>query len=744
MKFSFKGKGGGGGKSGGGFKMLLLKHGEKIGMVVVGVCVALFLYKAVGRERLPADNQHDKLLELVNRSDQNIRTYTWQQAIDASAEMAEGETPYAALVKEIDASAVAPVPADKYATAGTGLDPAVVPPTQLRSDPVLLSVTDIEVNGWSALIPFVDEATRRKRAIEAARLAAEQKKKAEKMAEDIAREAERGGRGGRGGGEYAGGPGPGYGGEMGYGAEGMVDPDHPNRRMATAMIRPEGVPLQGDELVKPVYGATILAKVPVEDQKKLYRDALENAKGGFMPDRDRPKYVGVYLQRAEVTESGAELKWEPVTLRSGTGKRPWPAVAGKSIADAVADWPMEMEEVADTRYVHPLLTFPLPPLVGQNWGDRAKLADVPLQADYNAEEEMKKQMTPEEKPAEEGKEDDLFSGPGPGTIPGSEFGPGPGRMPYGGGEGGYGGYGGGPGGMRYGGGEGGGYAVGRGEGAMGYGGMSYGGEGAMGGMGYGGEMGMGGGGGMGVRRNFEGMEEPMPQQPFWMFRFFDTNVEPGKRYKYRVQLVLSDVNGYMPRQFLDGKVIARLPKLPTKPTEKYTVPALKTPWSEPSPVVSIPMAGEVRVAQTTPATDRQFNSEPTVKLLVKSFDLDEAGKAIQAAIEEEFRRGSVMNLTKAAETLVGPYIDKIDSFKFRTGATLLDIQGGEPITSDLTAPSKILVMDAGGRLSVRDELTDIGEVEQHRLIFAPPDKNQPYPGGYGGEYGGPVGRGRGN
>jgi hypothetical protein len=742
MKFSFKGKGGGGGKSGGGIKALLLKHGEKIGMAVVAVCVVGFLYSAMGREKLAPDMQHDVLLNKVNTSKQNIDGYTWEQALQASAEAAEGETPNVLLAQEMTGEAVAPVPFDPYKGDGKGLDRPVVPPTVLREDPVLLSVTDIEVHGWSALIPLIDEATRRQRLKEAARLEEKRRKDAEKLAAEMARDA---GRGGEGRGPV--GPGPGYGREMGYGAEGMIDPENPDRRMSNAMVRPEGVALQGDEKVVIEYGATILAKVPVEEQMKLYRDALENAKGGFMPDRDRPRYMGAYLQRAEVTDNGAELKWEPVMLRSGSGKKPWPAVTGRTIADAVYDWPMEMEEIADTRYVHPLLTFPLPPLVGQNWGERAKLADVPLQADFNADEEMRKQMESAEKPAEAEGEENLFGGAAPGVAPGTGYGSSE-RMPYGGG-GGYGG------GMRYGeggGGYGGGMRYGEGGGGYGPVGRPGGGEGEMGGYGRGyggggygygggGEMGMGGGA-TGVRRNFEAIEEPFAQKPFWMFRFFDMNVEPGKRYRYRVQLVLTDVNGYIPRQFLSGKVIERLPPMPEKVTNKPLPPQLrKTDWSQPSPTVSIPMAGEVRVAQTTPAADRQFNSEPTAKLLVKSFDVDEAGKAIQAAIEEEFRRGSVMNLVKDAETVVGQYIDKIDDFKFRTGATLLDIQGGEQVIGDINAPAKVLVMDAGGRLAVREELTDIAEVEQHRAIFAEPEPGQPMMG-YGGEGG--YGRSRGD
>jgi hypothetical protein len=220
-----------------------------------------------------------------------------------------------------------------------------------------------------------------------------------------------------------------------------------------------------------------------------------------------------------------------------------------------------------------------------------------------------------------------------------------------------------------------------------------------------------------------------------MFRFFDTNVEPGKRYRYRVKLALADVNANVPRHFLDRKVSDRLPPLPTTVSANAPIKSAKpvmTEWSEPSPIVAIPMAGEVRLALATPPNDRQFNGESTAKLLVSSFDIDAEGKAIQAATEEEFRRGSVMNLTKTVEYLIGQYIDKVENFKFRTGTMLVDIRSGKKLPGDLTAPAKVLVMDAGGRLSVRNDLTDIADVELHHAIFDPPDPDDPASeGGFG-------------
>ena len=54
-------------------------------------------------------------------------------------------------------------------------------------------------------------------------------------------------------------------------------------------------------------------------------------------------------------------------------------------------------------------------------------------------------------------------------------------------------------------------------------------------------------------------------------------------------------------------------------------------WSDPSPAVGIPMAGNVRLAETKIPAAEKFNDEPVVKLLVEAFDVDEAGNPIQAA-----------------------------------------------------------------------------------------------------------------
>jgi hypothetical protein len=83
--------------------------------------------------------------------------------------------------------------------------------------------------------------------------------------------------------------------------------------------------------------------------------------------------------------------------------------------------------------------------------------------------------------------------------------------------------------------------------------------GGMGGM-------MGGEGGM-------GMEIKLPE--YRMFRFVDTTVEPGKTYRYRVQISVRNPNYGLPAQYLSQADLADKPILAAKK-------------SEPSPLAHVP------------------------------------------------------------------------------------------------------------------------------------------------------------
>ena len=140
---------------------------------------------------------------------------------------------------------------------------------------------------------------------------------------------------------------------------------------------------------------------------------------------------------------------------------------------------------------------------------------------------------------------------------------------------------------------------------------------------------------------------------------------------------------------------------------------------------------------------KTFNEEPSATLLVESFGLDEKGNAIQAANEKELRRGYVANMVEDAEYITpdGKSIDKIESFKFFTGITVVDMAGGEKLMRDMQAPSRVLLLDPSGELYIHTELDDAPAVQLHKLMFTE-DKRKGRDGEdvHGGGEGGRGGR----
>ena len=258
--------------------------------------------------------------------------------------------------------------------------------------------------------------------------------------------------------------------------------------------------------------------------------------------------------------------------------------------------------------------------------------------------------------------------------------------------------------------------------------MGPGGEGSMGGM--------RGGGGPG---QVAGEHTSLPKGvDYYLLRFFDFSVEPGKKYKYRVKLVIKDPNYGLPQAVLSPAVLDRQ----AKETQQAKARKADKPfyrivekWSDPSPAVGIPMNGNVRLAETkVPAADKA-NDEPTVKMLVEAFDVDESGAPIQAAAEKDFKRGSVANMVQDTEYLVDAMtIDTQKDFKFFTGMTLLDVDGGTKIAGarDMNYPARILVMGPAGELYIHNELDDKSYVDFHKATFEKSADPRMGPGGEGG------------
>lgn len=661
-----------GNSKGGGIKQLLLAHCEKVIAAALVGLAAYFMYASTsieGTERNASD-----LTTLVSSTSAAIEQQTWTD-VPAENKLIAYEVPSPAIGED-------PQLAKSLVAPGEGITRPVMPQIVDRSDPQLLAATDLDGTAITAIFAFESEEVRRQRIIEARRLEQKKKKEAEE-----AREAGRDGEllgGGRG---------------FEQGEEG-VDEQGRKVRPVPGQVAKLGVPTQGDELFATFSVACVTAKAPIIDQLNVYKAALSDARG-YDPGSDIPDYVGLIAERAEVRDDDAEPVWEVVrfgNVAEGTPNQP--ALSEKILLKTTEDWIPYPLPLVDSRYEHPILTMELAPLVQQSWGRDTVHPDAPLQSETDAlEAAQEAEGDPEE--VEDDPDAGIFarSGDAGGRRGGRRGGRGFGGEFGGGGRGGFGG-------GEFGGGEFGGEFGGGGRGGFG-----------------GGEF--GGGGGRGGRGSSAGTYQIDEDVPFVMVRFWDFTVEPGRQYRYRVKLVLTDVNAdptmkpYLSPEA--GKRVAAKPR-PTAP--------MMTEWSEPGTVISVPLAGDAFVSKAK-LTGRQEN----VTLLVQAYSLNEDRRAIKAAVEKEFIRGDVLNFEEDVEVVKpdGRFIVEIEDFEFRTGLTVADFRGGEELPGRLEAPAKVLMMDAGGRLFMKDQLSDRETIEQHRNTFEESaDGVNNFPGGGGG------------
>jgi hypothetical protein len=684
-----------------GIKGLLLMHGEKIGIVLVGLLALYFVYGSLSLPRLKDEHQATNLQTQITQTNNAVQQTEWP---DPDSEHSDNVRHFRE--KDIAKTADPTVNAESYQIGGTGFRP-VIPPTQRRTDPELLNAVDVRAIGGSGLFAFVDEEILRQQQLRQRALEEEKAKEAEKLAQEAQKEAEQGRQGRRGRNEQE---------QM----QGVFDPEHPERRMVETTTRAAGVPLQGGERIERAYWAAVVAKVPVREQLKRYQDAFENSRG-YNPTQDFPSYLGYYVQRAEVIR-GKPLEWQDVGLydaqqRSIAAQKPIAKVVGtKSVAKlyeiAQKEWPQSLEPV-DPRYMDPnrVLALPLPPLVGRDWGADVTHPDIPLAINAPPPEEV---ALEEQTTDEQADPDD----------PASQFRGDP-NMPTAGSQ--MGGYG-----ARMGGYPGGGYP------GAGYPGGEMGGRG-----GYGPEMMMGPIGGAQMLGP-TGQPGTLPRGvDDWLLRFFDYTVQPGKKYKYRVKLVIADPNAMHPDSTLDVAVQDRLR------ASKRQIFREVADWSEPSPTVGIPMAGSVQLADVKLPSTKSFNDEAVVKLMVETFDVDAEGAAVHIAKEDDYRRGYVVNFKDRLEYAGGGdrWIDTFEeAYAVNTGVTLLDVAGGKDLSRDYKAPARVLLMDPSGELSIRKELDDSTSVEYLRMLFSKDKKRvgdegmmpgMPFMGPGGMPFGGP-------
>jgi hypothetical protein len=279
-------------------------------------------------------------------------------------------------------------------------------------------------------------------------------------------------------------------------------------------------------------------------------------------------------------------------------------------------------------------------------------------------------------------------------------------------------------------------------GKTGYPGMGSGGMMGPGGMtGY---PGMGSGGMMGPG-GMMGSGDGMIEEPqYKLFRFFDFTVEPGKHYRYRVQLQLVNPNLGVAPQYLVSEALGKSRSIQTR-------------WSESSPMISVP-----RDAQALAVSVKPSDGSATV-LLVNVDPQDGATSHEETSVQRgqllDFRDKDFNGVQPGAMGPMGPMAamgsmggmmapgmvggspeadPSAKKINYLTEMVYLDSTGGQRLIGrqgqDLE-PAQLLLLGPDGRLLVRNEIDDVPEVAVHK----PPEGGEPSGSGAMGGYSGMMG-----
>jgi hypothetical protein len=535
-----------------------------------------------------------------------------------------------------------------------------------------------------------------------------------------------------------------------------------------------GGPMMGGEagsllpLASPVMPGKIIpyclvtALVPANAQQEAFMRAF--ASSGLQTQADIPLWSDYRIERAEVpagTSADAELNWTRLDLNKvAKAAEDWngiqPEIAPADLQlDPSQIVPMDENAIQVVPYV-----FPLPRLAGDPWGTESLHPWVVEQLRKRQIEQEKWEAVALEE-AEQASKTNILGGPGAGggapMGPGGGMGAGMGRsmMPPTGGAGSRGmmppGMSGRgmmpPGGPMGGGGDSDSAAM-AGAGSRGMrmppSGMSsrMGGPGGMmppgmmppgggpGGMMSGGMGGMMGGGEGGMEM---GMGIKLPE--YRMFRFVDTTVEPGKTYRYRVQISVRNPNYGLPAQYLAQADLADKPILAAKK-------------SEPSPLAHVPDKTGLLVRSLRKGETRKSKTGYEVLVLAEN---PETGNYALKSLTTEL--GAFANFDK--KQAKGP--DAKNAESVTTNSLLVDARGraedGDSKKGTTTGPSEpleLLFLREDGTFSVASAADSQRDYERYAQTLPTADDGKKkdkdgegggsslFPGG-GGLFGPPGG-----
>lgn len=191
-----------------------------------------------------------------------------------------------------------------------------------------------------------------------------------------------------------------------------------------------------------------------------------------------------------------------------------------------------------------------------------------------------------------------------------------------------------------------------------------------------------------------------------LFRFFDTKVEGGKKYRYRVKLVLKNPNYNVKTEYVESEAIT-------------VNPFIESEWSQPSPTAEVPLDTRLycigsrmeRPAQTAPKLD-DF-AGPTGQLMILKFDEVKGLEISKNLTKDNSLPGMVLNFynTDFNNQSEDSFREQTSVASFVTNDVVLDFSSKAKQTGPLfkglpMPPARALLMSQDGKVFVLSEDKD--------------------------------------
>ena len=652
--------------SGSGIKKFFVNNGEKLFLVLTALVLLAFLYSAIMAKPLDDSKSPDAIKREAGQLVATLQSATWSTHRDEMGLAAPHFKQQAdATMRPISGQKLKPV---------HDWNPPLFPELVKRVDPEIYAVEELQIGAGRGIVPYHAAAN------------ANAAGAGPGMGPGIG-PGHGPGMGGPGfgpGGPGFGPGGPGFGpggpGGLSMGAGGgRVDPNG-----SLPGVHAPGADAQGKTYV------IITGAVPVEKEAEEFRRRFEYAVPAVLSDvnqsrntsmsvtqSDTPHYFCFLVDRCEVKDADDKTRnWTPILSKTNY-------VNSQAIMD-IAKWSTTAPEIAHLDDVfqpdqatwkgapfNAYITWPLPPLFLKNWGFEAAHPKVKL----NIAQEAAPEAAPEG--GQGGANLDNTTPGARGRFSGPNYGPG------------------GPGGMR-----------GPGGPPMGPGGP-----------------GIGPGGG---NRLMQGMAEQFVD-PYRLFRFVDLAAEPGKTYRYRVQLLMSNPNFGLSTDCLDPKAIQA-----NSVAKKY----VESQWTE-SAAITVPHEYQVladgvnvpggRLSELkarinllaiakTPASDSvtgggQGNNKDTYVEVVKDIDVPLGGIVYLPPTDID----KVLDMSAEA-------VRKVEKITVDTDQTvLLDVRNDKPLGDGrVKEATELLLMDGNGNVFDASRAADRLVYEDYQQRTKPP------------------------